>query len=524
MTFEARAEQAKKRAEEAKKKCEQATQVYLFDKAKKCAELASKFAEDALREAESAKQVADGKPRGSPEKRGEKKAQQAANDAKKAAVEAWRKIDAYTSNTYDLSSDKVRVVSAVGFLVGFLAIFLYCFFDIKFFPSGLSFVDAIPFFFVALGLGLIIVFIIGAILYFLHPVSLLILKIPFINSKIKNKAASKHFFAVLISILILGFIHLWLAFYLPESSWQKWVFSVLIVGVLLLFAMICYADFKNKINKTILTFLSLLAFLGISSTPFLNGNSPIETVLTNLEIRKESTSVILSKNDFDHIQKWQNAYNAPILFGCDSQDTVIHNVDVLWQGIGDKMLLWIPSRNTNETSTNNDKDAKTTAEMPHMRTAIKSSDSALFSTSSMQGCITASVSNLFLSGESKLLKNKNKELNEILKNISVTFKNDHFKINKIEIQTFSDIQPCKKGNLSLSRQRADAIKTHIEKDGQAIQTYKESDEKTIIEVLPMGNFNTEDTCSKVHKSAQDLIDCRGKDRGVMLKFYITKTK
>ena len=220
-------------------------------------------------------------------------------------------------------------------------------------------------------------------------------------------------------------------------------------------------------------------------------------VLNQLNIKNNSASVVLSASEFLFINSVFDEYNLSLITSCDIRDKnkIFHDVNILWS-IGEESLIEISGGNGEFNK--------------KIRFTVNNKDIRVISVKNPKKCIFKDFRNIFTEGSYSI--NNNKSLSKI--NAFIEKHNNN--LEKITVYGISDLKPYKKkGNKKLSEERAQSIKKHLL---SKISKYKLSTYKLSTEGL--ANFEYSPYCKKNILDEQDLRDCEGFNRGVILKLEL----
>lgn len=452
-----------------------------------------------------------------------------------------------------------KLFSQIALVMGFLLIWIYCFFQINYFPSGFSIGEISFLVFVSLGFGLLF-FVCTCLLW----VSAFLLKDFYYSSKKLNSIniLIRDYIDIFLNFLMCSLIIwiwlilcqtvlwldrqqtfiieeiyslLWGACLLPSIYFMFAVRNIIywlvvpifllilakilnvctynenldfyypIVSMVIIFAIWGVSWISSKSIKYDLVFKIcsqiviicgvLIAFKSVTSFVF-------NTTFESFGIRHNHISISLSEDDHKKVKALAKEQNLPLLFSCeDENQTILNHTNVLWNGMGEHILLGIPSLKKNQ-------DVATIE--------VKKSDSKILrGIQSNQGCTYHKLEKAFESGQAILDTEAKKELFKDMDNLLSQSK---ISLTYIEISAFSDLTPYKgKGmnNLQLSEKRAENVKNEIE--NKYCKENKNQNWCKQISIKSMGNSKPTSSCLKTGHDKKDVANCRADDRSVLIK-------
>lgn len=259
---------------------------------------------------------------------------------------------------------------------------------------------------------------------------------------------------------------------------------IVLVYLILLSLPIFHFNRMTRLVKVI--FLCILIFFPCMIQGVFS--SLLDNVFSKLSVKKDHSSVQLADSDFDFVRKISEEQGILLRTSCSiiEKNQLIHDVKILWS-LGKESLLEFSERDNK------------------IRLAISNDALRVINISEPTKCITKNVRNIFKQGSSVVTDDS--ITNEISKLIS-EYKDQ---TDEIIVYGLADLKPYKKrGNKKLSEDRA---KEFIRKVGL----------NNII-MLPYGlaNFEYDPYCNKKHLNNQDLDDCNGINRGVILSIKLKK--
>jgi outer membrane protein OmpA-like peptidoglycan-associated protein len=238
----------------------------------------------------------------------------------------------------------------------------------------------------------------------------------------------------------------------------------------------------------------------------------------NLGFRKNNVSLILSKENYNHIKDIAKDLNTP-LFTCSpdaNQDSVIiHKVNVLWHGIGERSLVEIV------VPTYDGKSAEVRVELESKGINIfetkNSSDQAH---ETIKSCSSLKTDSLFDTYSAIPNQVGIERIDEFKNKIGQYLEKGKLKVDVVTITGYADQAPVlKKGdsNFALSKRRAEAVAERL------VSLYGElrTKHKEAIHIFGNGSIMPKSNCSD-HLSARELEECRAIDRRVEIEFVFSR--
>lgn len=405
-----------------------------------------------------------------------------------------------------LSGVAIKLVIATGALI----IFSYCFFHIHYFPAGLSIGDSLVFIFAAIGFGIFYFFWIS-----LGLCGAYCLAYPFFEKM--SKADRTRYVTILPGLIFISF--LWVFWYLTRDLMAA--AAPLIGGVIILVGMYFWhpkkdeADEKKtqelKVSRNALFAIGILLPLVFAASTIM---LLINASMINIGLAKKNVSLVLSKENYAALSDVASEFDVP-LFGCEGKATdsanIIHNVNLLWHGIGDKTLVEIPlsKRLGNESFVRMELDAKGVQVIELMsKNNVKNN--------TFKSCLSLKGDTIFDTYTSEPNKAGAEQLNQISKKISSYIKTSELKVNSIKITGYTDQSTVHKSgdsNISLSQRRAESVY-------RALSVLLNGVSKENIQVLGLGSLNQKSKCSNDLK-ATELTECRSVDRRVEIELVFS---
>lgn len=399
---------------------------------------------------------------------------------------------------------KVTVAIGVGI------VFAYCAFHINYFPTGLTIGDSLIFIFIALGFGVFYSFWVASGFF-----SVYLFSYPILNRK--NVSIGEAILMPLVSLLFL--IFLILIGIVSNKDLDSIVISVIapiFSGLLLLITLVLWnpqveilTEKKIAERKVIRVGLSIFAITVvplIAAKPISNFmNKSIEI----LGVKQEQRSVFLSKDNYKIILDIVNELDIP-LYGCTSinKKTILHNVNILWHGIGERTLIEL-------LTLNNGKYTKAVRiELERKGTKVLQ---VLDDTLSFKTCLTLNTDKIFDTYESKPNHAGIQKINKFVIESQTQLDKAGLKITSGRIEGHSDrikILSDKDSNSALSKRRAESIHKLLSPLFGEINSKK-------VEVIGLGSTKSVSNCP-IHLKGQALSECLAVDRRVEIVFRVQK--
>lgn len=478
------------------------------------------------------------------------------NEYNRILAAANRELNPELMGNWGKSSSQIALV------MGFLLIWGYCFFKINYFPSGFSIGEILFLVFVSLGFGslfglctlllwasafsiqelfhslkqndgvgsklnfLLCTLILGSwfsicqmaiwldgnqnfnmlllYCYFFLAMLIICLVSLFSKNEVLYSLITTFIFIIIFIILMIIFT----SWDTVKKYWDILKYPVISIVVILLQLLISwlvntrikYDAYLKIIFRLMPIILVLISFNSLTSGIF-------NTTFEWLGIKQNQVAVVLSEDDHKKVKALAKEQNLHLLFSCeDENQTILNHTNVLWNGMGEHILLGIPSL----------KENKNVATIE-----VKQSDSKILrGIQSNEGCTYHKFEKAFESGQAILDTDAKKELFKDMDNLLSQSK---ISLTDIEISAFSDLTPYKgKGmnNLQLSEKRANYVQDLIR------QTYFSKQLDTLvcekywcsqISIKSMGNKNPISSCLKTGHDKKDVANCRADDRSVLIR-------
>ncbi len=362
--------------------------------------------------------------------------------------------------------------------------FIYCFFFINFFPTGLTAGDTVFFLAIVVGFTFLHIF----LLAFAWFATGWWVRIPHIRNKaagvvalIKNKnfeikrlfeaGSWKNILKTILNSIDFTFqtlatsICLFFLIYFAATGYFNEAMTIAASGFLLGIA----TDYpeKSKVpihrRKYIRAACVVVAFI----LPFMMAHKVIDkeikAVFNNLGIRKTQNSLVLSEENFNLLRTVAEQQHIP-LFPCDDEgdkrERIVSGIDILWHGIGERSLvaISIPAASGSNVSTDSSKTEDSAIRLELKREGMY----VVHATNGLQQrCIDLNEDALFESGNATLLPGSKEKIEGKIKQML----NGKLKVHKVRVIGHADIQQfshSRQTNYGLALLRAESIKNLIE--------------------------------------------------------------
>lgn len=500
------------KAKKARRNTESALDVQDLERAEKSAREASDNAFKALQEAQS---LTEGQS-----KTDEGKAiKELADQAQKNAMAAHHLIDVRKRSIRLLENSRnINTFLKLMPIIGFAILFFY-FIKIDYFPRGLSFSDSLLVIFLAIYYGLVYLILIGI------PAATGFVLGDWMRRKKNGENPSKETLWLSVPYLLV-WIFLVIGILLPLTVGLSYLnivwaflFLIFILAIFIFLGRYVSLALESRVIALLIVFISVFfAIILIESFVY---PSILKSTIKKLNFSRENTTLILSESDYRLVRNLAAKENLPVLYGCEKDSTLVHNVDILWNNLGENIYIRLP-----ESLEKGKPEFR--MEVKHSDTKIidrKIIDPKLASSETVlsEGCVTVHIPNLFDAGQSKMAEQKAKDavqlipgwINNLMNEENSSNQAKKYAIKKINVTGYADITPGRKGidNQKLSEKRAEVFVKYLKK------SYPINKEE-IISSKGEGNKNASDECKKF-TSKEDIDNCQGLDRGVTLEFQIS---
>lgn len=438
---------------------------------------------------------------------------------------------------------------------GLVLIVSYCYFDIGFIPSGLTLADTFLYVAISLGFGFVLLIFSAYSTYtFFWALG------PLLEKRLKDFAFNLAvilfiIFSFYVYESYLNYIYLWVLvvlitigaamffvrkkanfpFLLMVKSWNGlYLGSILLFLLALIYSILAFNKFGAE--KVLDVWLSALSAavpwtfaVGLSSRDSLSSkkwNSRLKVpaiiififsgllfplvhkdfskrildmTFERFGIRAENVSIAMNE---ENAKRFRSIFHAEAGMEkiCQQDrgvDTVVHGVDVLWHGFGDKTLIEVSDEVIHPF------EPKTKKE--NAKIDLDKKGVVILKNIEQEACLEVP-DVLFESGSDKLQKSSKEKLEPILAKIAV----NSSRVEKIDIVGYSDPRPKKGGNKALSERRAMHIAemfSELGLQGGVIKYYGE------------GVLNQEVICDK-YKNEIVLDECLAPNRRVRIRISL----
>jgi len=205
--------------------------------------------------------------------------------------------------------------------IGFVFIFLYCFFSIHWFPIGVSFSETISLLMLALGMGVII------LIFILVPADFLA---EGFNS-LKKMELSSAINQIITAVILVVF---WCV-KIGITLWELFV----VFSVILSYSFFIYQVFYGKFFKDLKSKLLYVAIFSIFSIFLISINQNSQAYITKqLGFSYSRVALQLSEQDFQLVKVQINQYRLTNI-KYDEQTKIIYPIDIKLRGIGTYTLI-----------------------------------------------------------------------------------------------------------------------------------------------------------------------------------------
>ena len=255
-------------------------------------------------------------------------------------------------------------------------------------------------------------------------------------------------------------------------------------------------------------FRPLLAILAIVFIPFIGAKFISLTLLSSFDqagLRSNNVSLILDEDNYKIVHEVSHQLTKPIenCSGKVKKKNIIHNVNVLWHGIGERSLIEFPKSNI-------------TVELDRKGLYLLTDKNQIKTDS----CLSLNAVILFNTNKSEPNEFGKQELEELI-STSKKYIENNLTIHSISIFGFADTIPTNKtntmyaSNLSLSKERADGIYNLIQnklknpsiKDSRVIGKGSTQSQKKCPDIK---NFNRLNECLMINRRVEVMLNFKRK--------------
>lgn len=421
------------------------------------------------------------------------------------------------TDSIEQTNNLLGVISKLVVGAGATIVFAYCFFDINYFPSGLSLGDSLLFIFAAIGFG--IFYVIWLLFGFVCVYGLVY---PFSSKLGKTDSLFERIIMGLAGVLILVFFLL-LAW---EVEWTI-LMSLLFANVLLVAGPLWTElpstatpeDVRKRRQARKLIFA--LGCVLPMFTSVLVTKKFIEASVRELGLSRENVSLILDEENFKTAQMIAHQLKLP-LFDCalgnEHQQHVIHGVNLLWHGVGTNTLIESPL-NTSTNAASQDKN------LPHyVRFELRTAGIQVLQLANIKhkpvpgatGCLPVATTVFFDTFADKPNVLGASLISELEKNM-VDYRSENLKVLAFSAKGFADagiVSEPGDSNLALSMRRARSVEEALK------PVIKELPQHQSISGLGATSFKSE---CQAELSRSTRQECRAPDRRVEVNMMLTRS-
>ncbi|NWA29207.1 hypothetical protein HX866_30410 [Pseudomonas gingeri] len=391
--------------------------------------------------------------------------------------------------------------------IGILVITCYCVFNIQFFPSGLSVGDTLVFVFAATLFGTLygywILLGFGIIYCLMYP---------FTRDLYGNGGLADRGFQFFVGLVLL-FIELLIYFTFAKHIQNLQDAIIPTISNLLsgfIFVLVGFIKPSTQAPTTSQetipvarrrrNFYRLLMLLIAMGLPVVFGHALIN-IFVKISVEKmglshRQVSLVLDDDNYRAFKTAADAFALPLL-DCNldnSQAHIIHNVDLLWHGVGNRSLVEATVRRSSGEK--------------KFRFELKSEGVWVIETPErIESCLPMSVEITFDSYSSEPNPNGKYNANRLLARVEAS----NLLVNRVEVRGYSDttpVRPPHDSNQALSQRRADVV----------ARIFKLDSERQQIFTVGAGSLNHSNCTSQLPPDV--LRDCRAPDRMVVLTLML----
>jgi OOP family OmpA-OmpF porin len=394
--------------------------------------------------------------------------------------------------------------------IGIVVVFSYCAFSINFFPKGLTLGDSLVFIFIALGFGIFYIFWLA-----LGYLTLYGLFYPFTLKLGKNDDLGSKVLMFIVGLIFFGFL---LLFYFSTNDFRS-VIAPLASGLIILIATFFWNTQPEGLNPEELekrerarVGIILIAFFIAPLIGMTAVSQIIDSSFRVFGINQKNVSLVLSESNYKIVNGTAKGLDIPI-FGCELEKEttrIVHNVNMLWHGIGDKSLIVLLSPDNNKFK-------------PVARLELESAGTnvlkVLDNNASFNACINLESDTLFESYSSEPSPLGKINLDMFIDKIKAYLKGSNLEITSASITGYTDRIPVANDsdtNYALSLRRANSVFTMLK------PLFNKSVSKKV-NVSGKGALNPKSMCSQ-HQDSLELTECLSVDRRVELVFQFKRIK
>ncbi len=431
-------------------------------------------------------------------------------------------MEEYVSNNIDKFNGVASLLAKCLLGVGVLVVLIYCM-RIGFFPVGLTLSDSLVFIFLAIGFGVLYLFWISLGFFIIYGGHLAHEEYKKVKERkaieLEGRALTadeevelKYDYSVwLMPIASLFFV----AILVLLAIFFEDVFVIIIPlasGFMLFLVTIKWTPLdpssdpvhiQQRENVRWFILAMALAVAPLMAMSFIN--ALIDVNMKKLGFRQESVSLVLSDENYKTLTTAARTLGLQVL-GCpgDSGDNnIVHNVNVLWNGFGERTLIEIVGPKTSgEPAARLELDRQGVS-------VLKVLDVKTRRSVSYKACLNLEAGSLFESNGAEPTALGKRKINEFRRQLRAFAKTSGLSVVEASITGYADRQPLKaKGdtNLELSRRRALSVSQYL---GSILVPLSE-DNKSIV---GRGVAQTRAECPAGLAPA-DMSSCLSSDRRV----------
>nr|WP_314486782.1 hypothetical protein [uncultured Kingella sp.] len=233
------------------------------------------------------------------------------------------------TNRLDGFEKMMSLAVKLSIATGFLIVFIYCFFEINWFPIGLSLSDTVGFVMMALGLGVV--------LFVVHLPILMGLAAILEKDSQNNKFKNNYFLLKIITSISLS-LGIIIVIWVNRGFYSA--VTLLIVYVIIIFAIfVIYLFLSGKILPRKLNYLySFIVFI-ILFVMSMAISVFDKDIMVSLGIRRNNSVIQLSENDYNFVLSEAKRRKLVVSTYSGRKDRSLSGVSILWRGMGSHTLI-----------------------------------------------------------------------------------------------------------------------------------------------------------------------------------------
>lgn len=209
---------------------------------------------------------------------------------------------------------------------GFLIVFIYCFFEINWFPIGLSLSDTVGFIMMALGLGMVMLVI---------ALPLLMATFAVIDERNKNNRYKNFLFWITICFCAI------LAFFIVKILGENeahvyalmWFYIIATVVIIIIYFALIKKD--KEVKETYLFIIIPLFVILIFITTLNFGKN----VMISLGVARPNSIIQLAEDDYKFVLSEAKRRKLVVSTQSGREDRSLSGVSILWRGMGSHTLI-----------------------------------------------------------------------------------------------------------------------------------------------------------------------------------------